>query len=83
MHSKFKEIISSEQITFLNKISRLLKETLQGIIGRAIVCLETGEKNYGLLLGETDWYDPLESWPELDEPYCYLMYDFIKTFQTL
>lgn len=123
MHREFKEIISSERITFLNEINRLLKKTSQEIIDRAIVCLETAEKKlrnkdsftthyfveaqvnyflgksdhasygywdsfeyestivkkyYGLLLSKNDWYDPVGIWPELDEPYCYLMNDLLK-----
>lgn len=35
------------------------------------------EKYYGLLLDGEDWYEQGAIWPELDEPYCYLMHDLL------
>ncbi len=35
------------------------------------------ENDYGLLLSEEDWYESGAIWPELAEPYCYLMHDLL------
>lgn len=35
------------------------------------------KKDYGLLLSREDWYEHGSIYPELDEPYCYLMHDLL------